>query len=95
MTLVDKLQSELQRVTDVEAEKYAGDTADRKAAYFELESTLHKTRAEKTKLIRENKQLQRKVEKYESANSGAAAHGMLTDGGWCVCFSTVPSFTVG
>ena len=85
MALVDKLQAELQRVTDTEAEKYAGDKADRTAAYFELESTLHKTRAEKTKLVRENKQLQRKVEKIESANSGAAAQGMLTDGGWCVC----------
>jgi hypothetical protein len=71
-------------VTDIEAEKYAGDKADRTAAYFELESTLHKTRAEKTKLVRENKQLHRKLEKIESANSGAAAQGILTDGGWCV-----------
>lgn len=90
MALVDNLQAELQHATDTEAEKYAGDKADRTAAYFELESTLHKTRAEKTKLVRENKQLQRKVEKFESANSGAAAQGMLTDGGWCVCRSTVP-----
>ena len=59
MALNEKVQAELQRVTDIEAEKYAGDKADRTAAYFELESTLHKTRAEKTKLVRENKQLQR------------------------------------
>ena len=87
MALVDNLQAELQRATDTEAQKYAGDKADRTAAYFELESTLHKTRAEKTKLVRENKQLQRKVEKFESAHSGAAAQGMLTDGGWCACCS--------
>jgi hypothetical protein len=84
MALNEKVQAELQRVTDIEAEKYAGDKADRTAAYFELESTLHKTRAEKTKLVRENKQLHRKLEKIESANSGAAAQGILTDGGWCV-----------
>lgn len=94
MALVDKLQHELESVTDAEAEKYAGDKAERKAAYFELESTLHKTRSEKTKLVRENKQLQRKVEKFESANSGAAAQGMLTDGGWCVCLSAVFFFQV-
>ena len=92
MALVDQLQAELHRATDTEAEKYAGDKADRTAAYFELESTLHKTRAEKTKLVRENKQLQRKVEKFESANSGAAAQGMLTDGGWCACCSAPAPF---
>lgn len=46
------------------------------------ESNLHKIRAEKTQLQRALKQAKRKVEKMESANGGAAAVGILTDGGW-------------
>jgi hypothetical protein len=80
--LVEQLQTALRRAADTEAEKYANDVSDRTAAYFEQESNLHKIRAEKTKLQRELKQTKRKLEKIESASSGAAAQGILTDGGW-------------
>ena len=79
MELAERLQGELARATETEAEKYASEKSERTSQYFEQENTINRLKAERSKMVLKMKGLERKVALAQGGGSDAA---LMTDGGW-------------